>query len=130
MFSVKISNDGINNAAALSAAITIDDFSEPLLIPTASWSPKDYKEQWKKAVYDLAENGEQETMLVTEMYDPEKANFINVWLLYKDGELGGSFDIKKLESYTPKRKTLSDAGEEISEWTTSISALRQWAKKL
>lgn len=130
--------------SAVYGSIVIDDFQERFHASTTYWSKDDYVKQWVAALEDITgESKKNSSALVASMYDPSHANFIVCWALYREGdavfvqnrilmlnELTGEFDIKELGQYVGERKTITDDGDKISEWTTSVDALQECLREL
>lgn len=137
MFKISFLSEQSNSEA--SAEIVVNDFRERLSIPLGYWAKNDYEEQWIAAITSILEPNTTKAALVTEMYDPLTANFINIWPLYKDDDriyiqnsilfldkLKGDFQISQLSSYVLERETINEDGDDISEWNISIKDLEEF----
>ena len=92
--------------------------------------------QWKEGIERLLRR-EKNSAIVTTMYNPGTANFMLWWVMYliEDDvfiqnhmlllcELERPFDETDLYSFVPKRKIQTEEGVPISEWSVSLSAIR------
>lgn len=126
----------------LEGRITIGSFSEGLSLPVECWTPNDYVEQWREGL-DRFARGVHPTCLVTEMRDPNRACFINVWPIYADSqfavihnqillcdEIRGRFTGKNFYEFVNPRETVSEDGTPISEWRIPIAAIDRFIDEL
>ena len=122
--------------------ITIGCFTERFEASTSYWSIHDYQKQWEKAL-DRTISGEKKSCLITSMYDPEHANFIFWWLLYREGQkvivqnqilfLNDKkliFNPTKPCKNINDRESISEDGLPISEWELSISDIDRFVVHL
>jgi hypothetical protein len=116
--------------------ISINDFSERLLVPLTVWDVERYERQWKNAI-DCILVGKSKNFLVTGLRDPWNSDFISLFALYREGDevyiqnqiilcKGNEEKILKMDliDLVEERETLTEDGEEISEWKLSIDELR------
>ena len=68
------------------ARIVIDEYEEDLLIPLSYWSLDIYQSYWKAKLNQFFHDDLEKVFLITEMYDPEYANFIRGWVVYRKNE--------------------------------------------
>lgn len=74
---------------------------------------------------------------MTGMLDPKTANFLIWWPTWRIGDIvyfqnqilfmnliRAGFNDNALENYIPKRMTMTDKGEKISEWSVSVKDIR------
>lgn len=119
-------------------SIHIDDFSETFQVDLSYWDIGDYLAQWRAGLTRIAE-GEVSSCIISSISRPQSANFVFLWLLYRDGghvfvqqqvlfldELEGPFDPTEPYRHVPPRVTISDDGDDISEWETSIDAIERF----
>lgn len=124
------------------AKISIGNFFEEMNIPLSYWNKEDYKRQWSKAIYDLLTE-KKDTALITKMYNPEYANFLELWVLYLDNEiihiqniylfldeLEKKFDEKDFYSLIHKRECVTEEGEKISEWDININDIKEFYEEI
>jgi CdiI N-terminal domain len=128
----------------LNGEIEIGDFRENILIPISFWPIQKYVSQWKEAIDSISDGTTgKKSALITQIYDPEDAEYVNCWPIYRDGEtvfvqnrllfkkdLDEGFNPENIERYIDKRESIDEDGNEISEWKTTISELQQWQKEL
>ncbi|MDA4848908.1 hypothetical protein [Hoeflea poritis] len=114
-------------------SIRIGEFEEKFQTSLSYWNRERYFCQWKEALTRLID-GEKCSAIITNMYDPSIANFIIWWPIYAIGEkvhfqnqvlllaeLEKTFDESDPYKSIPKRETISEDGEKISEWIIGIS---------
>ena len=116
--------------------IKIGDFEEYFLSPLCYWSVEDYQLHWGKMLHDFMKGNKESAFLITEMYDPAKANFIRWWVLYRKGDnvsfqekilfMAGveKFSVESAASLIPKHQLINDDGNEISEWVLPIDQFK------
>lgn len=115
--------------------IVLGEYVERFEAPTSYWTAEDYQEHWKQAIERIV-GGEEKSCLITSMYDPELANFIFWWPIFREGTkvfvqnqvLFLKDDKTPLNPLNPfasikDRQTLTEDGLLISEWEISISEL-------
>jgi hypothetical protein len=116
--------------------IKIGHFRETFLADVASyWDEKKYETQWMKALSNIL-IGER-SALITQITDPSNSNFIRWWAMYHEGDvvrfqdemifleqLSGPFDPNEVERFVRPRMTITEEGDEISEWCTTTSSVR------
>ncbi|WP_159037326.1 hypothetical protein [Streptomyces specialis] len=126
-----------------SGTIRIGDFSESFLASLSFWSVDDYVRSWREAFEVLSSDDNATSCLVTSITDPEDSNFIFCWPLYRAGEvvhvhnsvifldeLDEAFDADAPWKSVRPRTTVSEDGRRISEWETTITALRRFFSSL
>jgi hypothetical protein len=73
------------------------------------------------------------------MYNPQYANFIFWWILYKEDKIvhiqnhvlfletiSEGFKIENIHSYIPEREIYTEDGEAISEWSIDIKEIKDF----
>ncbi|WP_333320708.1 hypothetical protein [Microcoleus sp. B4-C1] len=113
-------------------SIQIGSFQENFLSSLSFWSMQDYEIHWKKALQRIV-SGYKSSCLITSMYDPTRANFIEWWpicrvenlLYFQDGillldSIKIPFDISDPFQYVPEREIYTEQGEKISEWIVTV----------
>ena len=116
--------------------ISIGDFSEKFYASLSYWDSEQYIFHWKQSLEKII-NGEQTSALITSMYDPKISNFIFWWLLYQEDKniyvqnhilLMDNIDClineKNVYNYIPNREIIDEEGNRISEWITSLEAIK------
>ncbi|MBS1987325.1 hypothetical protein JST99_05335 [Candidatus Dependentiae bacterium] len=113
--------------------ITIGDFQETFRMQLEYWTVKDYEKQWQEGIERIKTH--DQSCLVFQMQDPNRAPWANSWILYKDGDIvhiqntllhgkrfskmlkKESFTIQSCYSFiTPRQTVDEEGGMKISEW--------------
>jgi len=124
--------------------ITIGSFNEGFLSPTTLWSPKNYIQHWITELGRFIHSDtEQEAILFTDMSDITTANFLIAWVLYmRDGKIKvqnelvfmdqvpNTFSMYNLKAAITPYSNMTDEGQPISEWETSLPALVECRARL
>ena len=118
--------------------ISIGEFKESFIMPLNSWTINDYKQQWKEGIERLKNHNN--SCLVTTVQNLHSNGMGMMWVLYKVGDdifiqnhllnreiLKEFGDSQKIKNFTPKmcygfissRKTLTEYGTKVSEWSIS-----------
>lgn len=120
---------------ALKGLIEIGTYKEELLLSLLVWTRADYLRHWDEALHQILVA--DTSCLVTSMRDLAVSDFINRWLLYRDGEsvlfqnqvlfaadvqqeLVGSSSWRSV----PTRRTHTNDGHQISEWNVLLSDIQ------
>lgn len=116
--------------------IVVGDFVETILSPLSFWSVDDYVYHWREQLTKFIQSDQDKTFLITEMHNPETANFIRWWVVYREedsvyfqeqliflDELEGKFSIEDAASFINDRQTVNEDGDEISEWEINFYEL-------
>jgi hypothetical protein len=121
--------------------ITIDDFKETFVMPLNSWNLEDYKKQWQEGIARLKTH--KRSCLVTSIQNMASGHpSIIMWTLYKEDDIvfvqnnllisettkGRSvkltdFNLTTCYKFTKPRKTLTQEGRKISEWSIPLSEI-------
>ncbi|MFK8076531.1 MAG: hypothetical protein AB8B84_08085 [Granulosicoccus sp.] len=110
--------------------IQIDDFKETFQTSLSYWRQGQYEQEWRSSVNRL-KNGKN-ACFITSITDPLKSNFIWSWECYPIKnefvfqeriifleELSNEFDEKDPHTHVHEYESISENGEQISEWRTS-----------
>jgi hypothetical protein len=144
-FSIKFLNepllypfDDVNTPAA-SGVLIIGDSKEGFVSSLYQWSKQQYETQWKQAVRVLLD-GNSKAALMVEYLRPDAASYLEWWAMYREGEtvylqnqllfydqLEKPFSIENPFESLRDRKTISQEGRQISEWSVSILDIEQFA---
>jgi hypothetical protein len=121
--------------------ITLGAHWESFHAATDYWSLHDYEESWRTALKRLAD-GEEVSCLITNMVDPEHANFLTTWPLYRIGnqiyvhnvlifpeDLDEPFNPAEPWLSVGPRETVDEDGNHLSEWAISLDDVRQFLEK-
>ncbi|WP_434743909.1 hypothetical protein [Micromonospora sp. SH-82] len=108
-------------------------------MPLEFWGIPDYLRSWCRAFVALGESSSSTSCLMTSMSNPETANYLSCWPLYRDSEtvyvqnsilfldeVRGAFDPSQPWSSISPRETVDDDGNVLSEWRTSMNSMREF----
>ncbi|BEM34899.1 hypothetical protein SME06J_35910 [Serratia marcescens] len=124
----------IDGELVQAARIIIDDFCECLQLPLSYWNLKDYKRSWLSLI-EKGLHSKSHAALAVSMYDPEKINFIFVWVMYFQDETVflqnkvlfleeyPCFSIENINDFITPRVTHTEDGHKISEWRTDLNSI-------
>ncbi|MET7357385.1 hypothetical protein ABZS76_02945 [Streptomyces sp. NPDC005562] len=135
---------GAEAGAAAVGRITVGDFSEDFPMDLSYWSADDYRESWMRTLLRVeAARDEVDSYLVTSITDPATANFVFGWPLHRRGtdvyvqnsviflgELAEEFRPAQPWRSVQPRGTVDEDGNEISEWRTTLGAVRAFLAKV
>lgn len=124
--------------------VLFGDFEEHFTAWLGFWKQENYEGQWSEGLARVLAG--LPSCLITNINRPDCAReeyIMRAWLLYPVGELAvvheKLFFADQLEAdfcatqpyeHVPDRKSLSDDGEEISEWRIELAAIRQFLNHL
>lgn len=116
------------------AYITLGAFTEEFVVPLDYWSEDKYRRSWANAITQAILG--PSSCLITSLSDPDNANFIVWWLLYKEHDLvfvqnqllflntiDGGFDPWNPYSHIPPRDVQSEEGVMVSEWIITVNEI-------
>jgi hypothetical protein len=119
--------------------IVLGQFVERFESPFDFWTAADYERQWVEGVTRIL-HGASKSVLVTSMIQPEAANFIMWWPMYRSDnaviyrnhillmdQVKQPFEINNLYSFVPDRADSVDEEHSISEWTLDLDQLKSFA---
>lgn len=122
--------------------IRINDFNERFFSPTEFWSREEYLKNWYQELNKLL-NGFSCAKLITKMYNPKYANYLQSYVFYLADEnvfireqflfLGESPKQILLEDLYSKeliREIYNEEGKKISEWKCSKKDIEKALKYL
>ncbi len=120
------------------------NFDEHFIAWLGFWTRENYENQWSEGL-DRVLAG-LSSCLITNMNRPDCAReeyIMRAWLLYPAGEsaviheklffadqLETGFCVTQPYQHVPNRQSLSDDGDEISEWRIEIAAIRRFLNAL
>ncbi|MEV7179976.1 hypothetical protein [Kitasatospora sp. NPDC093679] len=123
--------------------IRIGDFAESFRVNLEYWSGSDYRSSWLKAIDMLEESESSTSCLVVSLADPESSAFAFCWPLYREGEvvfvqnsmilfeeLSDPFEMDRPWLSVQPRNVVDEDGNRISEWSTSMVAVRELGRIL
>lgn len=112
--------------------ICFGNFNEYFEASLSFWKAENYRQQWIEAAKKIFEF--DRTAFITNLSNPETANFIVWWIAWKSGEtifiqnhllflnkLSEPFDLKNPYKFINSREIETEEGEKISEWKISLS---------
>ncbi len=143
MFSIKFTNQEqlkFSKTNEILGEIILGEFKETFLASLNYWSIGEYQAQWTEGLIRLV-NDEGRSCLITNMFDPNIANFINWWPIYREGRKlifhNQIYFIKKkgFDPHNPyvnieERRTISETGVPISEWEISIDDINEYLRNI
>lgn len=130
---------GNGGSAWAYGSITIGDFTETFIVPLGFWDESEYRRSWRQAFEVLNANPRSASCLMTSMTDPRNSNFLACWPMYREGEdvyiqnaiifpgeTGEAFNPAMPWNHVPPRRAIDEDANKISEWITSMDALREF----
>ncbi len=139
-FWVKCEGIAADDAMLAYGRIRVGDFDERFEMDLSYWDVPRYEQQWRDAILRLLQ-GIEKSCLISAMGDPGTANFIVWWPVYRVEEvihvqnhilfldgLAQSLDPSDPYGLVPERRIESCDGERISEWTTTLDAVRRFVE--
>lgn len=146
MFSIDIErgiggSEFARQSSRLLGRITVGDFTESFHMALDFWSPRDYRASWKRALGRLLSADVIDSCLIASVGDPETANFVTCWPLYRRKEkvyvqnsiifldqLEGGFDPDRPWEFIEARQSIDEDGNRVSEWETEISEVEEFLR--
>lgn len=121
--------------------IQIGNFEERFEMLLGYWTIDDYKKQWKLGLERILNHNE--SCLVAEIQDPQKAPWLVTWVLYRDGNtiyIQNHTLVKKSDIKALKQKSFTfdnyyeyinprGRSEEVSEWVTDLDSIKKFLAK-
>lgn len=120
--------------------IRIGSFCERFASSVLYWSRARYEQQWISAAKHII-HGERAAM-ITSLEDPACSNFVRWWALYREvdsivmqeqvyflDEHPGPFDPELVHQHVINRETVSESGEPVSEWFTSVASIVDFLRR-
>jgi hypothetical protein len=144
VFNIYLTNETVpeSDGWAVYGKIEINGFAETFVASLVSWTRDDYESQWRRACRRLLE-GANESVLIASYVDPSVSEFCTWWPLYREGEivhvqnqlllysnLSFPFNVSEPWHSLGKRESVTDDGEEISEWDTTLDQIQQFSVTL
>lgn len=144
MFAIELrsrhdAQNGDGPTAEAPGLIVIGAFAETFKAPLGFWGESDYRRSWRRAFEVLSANPHSSSCLMTSMTDPGNSNFLTCWPMYREGEdvyiqhaiiildeIEGRFDHAAPWDFVGPRIRMGEEGNNLSEWVTSMSALREF----
>ncbi|MFD7918151.1 hypothetical protein ACFV3R_02820 [Streptomyces sp. NPDC059740] len=114
--------------------ITLGEHGETFHAEVGFWQISDYESSWASALARVTSESVITSCLVTSISNPEHANFIAVWPMYRFGdtihvqnqmvfldELTEPFDPARPWDYVDDFEVVDEDGNDISDWVVSVS---------
>jgi len=136
MFSISIEESAPTSSSeqpSVYGRIVATGLNERFLLPVHYWGPEEYSAQWLAAIDELL-SGANRAVLVTSICPPDDPDFGMCWVLYREGktvyvqncllfpeQLSKLADRSELTELVGPRQTVSEDGEQISEWRTTVA---------
>ncbi|MGW1717507.1 hypothetical protein [Streptomyces sp. NPDC002156] len=137
------SEDGVSSPSEATGRVTVGDFSESFPMDLSFWTVGDYYRSWERALRELETRKNSTSCLISSITDPEVANFIFCWPIYREGEdvyvqnsiiflddLEDRFNPQEPWRYVEARSLIDEDGNQISEWSTTISRVRRFRESI
>jgi hypothetical protein len=137
------SEGDVSSPSEVAGRVTVGDFSESFPMDLSFWSVADYSRSWERALGELEASENSTSCLISSMPDPETANFIFCWPIYREGEadhvqnsiifldgLEEEFKPQEPWRYVEARSLVDEDGNQISEWSTTISEVRRFRESI
>lgn len=119
--------------------VTVGEFEERFPMSLTYWGARQYEGSWARSMRVLVEGADDaRSCLVSSITDPVNSNFVFCWPLYRSGstvyvqnsiifldELEEEFSPDEPWRFVEARSTVDEDGQEISEWQTTIAAVRE-----
>lgn len=138
MFFIKFNKEPIeypyddSSVQAASGRLQLGDSVEDFLANLSLWSKADYELHWSRELQALVE-GASKIALVVSYDDPKASSNLEIWRVYRDGELAyfqnqlpwysdlpHDLEISKMSEYIQDRLVINADGERYSEWDVPI----------
>lgn len=123
--------------------ITAGDLDERFYMSLKYWAPEDYHNHWLAALTHVNASADATSCLVSSMSHPAESDVIFCWPLFRDGdtvhvqnrilfleELDAPLDLDQPWKALGARQTVSEDGDAISEWVTTIDEIRDCLQQL
>jgi hypothetical protein len=134
MFAIEVidSDPSPVRGGAYLGRICLGDFRENFDLASGYWSPGDYERSWLRCLREMI-NGADIVAFMSWMYQPGTDRPFRAWIGYRDGSavrfqdvllLPGIADLRFSGDHVllnpPARKTKSEDGDPISEWSATL----------
>jgi hypothetical protein len=120
------------NIPAAPGRLVLGKSTEEFLANLSLWGKSDYESHWTREMKMLLE-GKPKVALVVSYDDPKAASNMEIWRVYRDGELvhfqnqllpygtlPRGFEVPKLSQHIQDRAVVTPEGNRISEWDVTI----------
>lgn len=116
--------------------------TEDFLANLSLWSKSDYESHWTRELKALVE-GSAKVALVVSYNDPKASSNMEIWRVYRDGELAHfqnqlpfycdlpyDFEISKMSQYIQDRVVITAEGNRFSEWAVAIRDIESFIPRV
>ncbi len=120
--------------------ICLGIFSENFESSLSFWKIEDYQKHWIEAALKIFEINR--TAFITDLYNPQTANFLTWWKAWKVGDrvffqnqilffdqLFEQFDLDNPYKFIENRTTETETGFKVSEWEISSEEINNFLKE-
>lgn len=141
-FSIALGGDATGSAAcpagSLGGRIQIGRFVEGFCASMSYWAVAEYRAQWTRALEHVVRSDGNRSALVTDALDPDAANFLTWWPMYRSGgsvrfanalvphnlyDLASVLEDPASSVPTPDELWNDSGVERPSEWLVDVSAV-------
>ncbi len=138
MFSIRFTGEAIEypyddkNIPAAPGHLVLGTSIEDFLANLSLWSKVDYESHWIRELEALLD-GNLKVALVVSYDNPEASSNLEIWRVYRDGEMAHfqnqllpysqlpkKFDISEMSQHIQDRVVITAEGNKISEWDVAI----------
>jgi hypothetical protein len=141
MFDIYLTTHAVPETAAgvdaVYGKIWIETYNETFISSLVTWDQAAYQHSWQLAMSRIIE-GAEKSALITSYVEPHKSKYLIWWPLYRRDEtiyvqnqmlfydqLEKPFSLEQSWEFIKKRQTVNAEGNQVSEWTTNVSSLRE-----
>ncbi|MFM9695743.1 hypothetical protein [Streptomyces europaeiscabiei] len=134
---------GVSSASEAAGRVTVGGFSESFPMDLSFWTVGDYSRSWERALRELEASKYSTSCLISSITDPETANFIFCWPIYREREdvyvqnsiifldgLEEQFNPQEPWCYVEARGLVDEDGNKVSEWSTTTSQVRRFRESI
>jgi hypothetical protein len=120
--------------------IRIAEFEETFWSSLSYWSTANYEQSWQASLQRIA-GGADPSCLITDFHDPQWANFITTWPIYRVNEklsfqnqlifldqLTSPFVTERPWESVDEYESVDEDGNKISEWFVPVSAIQDFLR--
>ena len=121
--------------------LLLGESTEGFLANLYLWNKQDYESHWTRELKALVE-GSSKVALVVSYNDPRASSNLEIWRVYRDGELAHfqnqlpwysdlphDFEILKMSQYIQDRVVTTPEGIPYSEWDVAIRDIEMFLKR-
>jgi CdiI N-terminal domain len=147
MFSIEFTDEPLNypyddtSIPAAPGRLVLGKSTEEFLANLSLWSKSDYESHWTRELKALFQ-GNPKAALVVSYDDPTAASNMEIWRVYRDGELAHfqnqllpyshvppGFEVSKLSQYIQDRVVMTSEGNRISEWDVTVRDIEMFLRR-